>query len=120
VAFAANDSRLITSSNNTLLLWDTTDTARPPVLMKKSAVAPFYLATYNCLYLLETRENPVLCGLKVLKLRDEGSFDTRVICWFPPDLSPRHLAVDPATLTAVVGCGDGRARMACTSITRLT
>ena len=107
IKFSADDSRLISLSNdNTVLVWDTTDTTRPYVLCQKTAVNAFYLGSRNCLFLLETRKDPTLCGLTVLNL-DRRSFDTRVICWFPSHLTPHRLAVHPEALTPAVLCDDG-------------
>ena len=108
VIFAADGSRLISKSwGKNLLLWDITDITRPRVLFKKTA--EFYLdSTHNSLFLLETRTDPTLCGLTVLNLRDEISFDTQIICWFPPDFSPCQLAVHPTASMAAIRCEDGR------------
>jgi WD40 repeat protein len=107
--FSVDGSRLISRSwDDNLLLWDITDITRPRVLCKKTAKDLFYLSTRNCLFLLETRTDPTLCGLTVLNLGDESPFDTRIICWFPPDFSPCRLAVHPMASMAAVGCEDGR------------
>ena len=98
----------ITSPDKTVVIWDITDNARPRVLCKKTALGLFYLSAHNRLFLLETRTNPTLCGLTVLNLGDGSPFDTRPICWFPPDISPCQLVVHPAALTAAVTCEAGR------------
>ena len=109
VTFSVDGSRLISKSwDHNLLLWDTTDIARPRVLCEKTAVDWFYLSPRNSLFLLETRTDPTLCGLTVLNLRDGIPFDTQFICWFPPDLRPCQLVVNPAASMAVIRCEDGR------------
>jgi len=112
VAFSADGSRLISGSFGRLyltvdavLIWDITDITHPHVLCKKTAVDAFYLNQRNILFLLETRREPTLCGLTVLN--PESPSDTRAICWFPPDISPRRLVVHPAGLTTAVLCSDG-------------
>jgi WD40 repeat protein len=103
VTFSADGLRLISSSFESVRLWDITNITQPPVLCTKTAVHPFHRGAHH--FLLETRTDPTLCGLTAFNLGDESPFDTRVICWFPADLSPCRLAVHPA---AVVGCRDGR------------
>jgi len=95
------------SYDNTVLIWDITDKTRPYVLCQKTVADWFYLSTHNCIFLLETRTDPTLCGLTVLNLGDGSSFNTRIVCWFPPDFSPRRLAVHPTALTAAVLCDNG-------------
>jgi hypothetical protein len=89
-----------------LLLWDITDIARPRVLSLEKAVTidQFYLSTRNSLFLLEERTDPTLYGLTVLNLRDGVP---HFICWFPPDVHPLHLAVNPEASFATVVCEDG-------------
>jgi len=98
----------ISPPDNTVVIWDITDNTRPHVLCKKTAVGLFYLSAHNHLFLLETRTNPTLCGLTVLDLGEGSPFNTRLICWFPPDIFPCQLAVHPAALTAAVTCEGGR------------
>ena len=106
--FSADGSRLVSrSEDDTVLLWDISNTARPRVLCKKTAVDLFYLDGRNCLFLLETRTNPVLCGLTALDIGDGSPFNTQVVCWFPPDLFPRSLVVHPEASTAAMLCNDG-------------
>ena len=94
------------SMRHTVLLWDVSNVARPHLLCRKTAVVVYNTAR-NCLFFLETRAEPALCGLTVLSLQDKSSFDTQVICWFPPDLSPRSLSVHPAGSIAAVVCDGG-------------
>jgi len=112
VAFSTDCSKPISwsfdSLGNTVFVWDITDSTQPYVLCDKSAVDIFYLSAHNRLFLLEIRTNPTLCGLTVLDLGKGSPFDTRVICWFPPDISPRKLVVHPAALTVAVTCKGGR------------
>ena len=69
------------------------------------AAGAFYPGAQNLLFLLETRREPTLCGLTALNIQNPS--DTRVICTFPPDISPLRLAVHPAGSTAAVLCYDG-------------
>ena len=109
VTISADGSRLISKSrDNVVMLWDISDIARPRVLCEKTATDVFYLHTRNCLYFLETRTDPALCDLTISNLGSESPFDTRVICRFPPNLSPELLAVNPAASTAAVVCINGR------------
>jgi hypothetical protein len=96
----------MSSSFESVRVWDITNITRLQVLCTKTAVRPFHRGAHH--FLLETRTDPTLCGLTAFNLGDESPFDTRVICWFPADLSPCRLAVHPAALRAVVGCRDGR------------
>jgi len=82
-------------------IWDITH--HPYELCRKPAVGAVYLST---LFLLETRREPLLCGLTVLNL--ERLSETQPICWFPPDISPRYLSVHPAGSLAVVESEDGQ------------
>ena len=107
VTFSADASRIFSKSDDTILLWDITDTARPSVLCQKNAVNLFYLDARHSLFLLEKQADPALYGLTALNLENGTIFDTKLICWFPPDLFPRTLAVHPAALTVVVTCLDG-------------
>ena len=108
VTLSADGSRLISSSQDSIvLLWDISDNAQPYVLCEKFAADVFYLSTLDCVFLLEARTNPSLCGLATLNMSDGSPFDTRVIFWFPPDLSPRRLAVHPAASMAAVVCDHG-------------
>ena len=101
-----SDSAAQPSMRHTVLLWDVSNVARPHLLCRKTAVVVYNTAR-NCLFFLETRAEPALCGLTVLSLQDKSSFDTQVICWFPPDLSPRSLSVHPAGSIAAVVYDEG-------------
>jgi len=108
LAFYQNDDGLAASSNREVVLWDITDTARPSVLCRKTAVNMFILHNHDCLFLLEERRQLALRGLTVLNLAHTNSFDTQVICWLPRDISPQRLTVHPDGSIAVVHCKDGR------------
>ena len=108
LAFYQNDSRFAAVSRDEMVLWDITDTARPSMLCRKTAVNMFILHNHDCLFLLEERRQLALWGLTVLDLAHTNSFDTQVICWFSPDISPSSLTVDPDGSTAVVQCEDDR------------
>jgi len=95
----------MTFALRSVLIWDITDIS-PHVLYKKTAVDIFYLGAQNLLFFLERRKKPTLYGLTVLNL--DSLSTTHPICWFPPDISPCHLVVHPAGLTAAVLCYDGR------------
>jgi hypothetical protein len=100
---SADGSRLLSKSrDNIVLLWDITDTARPYVLCKKTAVGLFHLSTHNHLFLLETRTDPALCDLTISSFGHGSSFDTQVIFWFPPDLTSHHLC---SASCGMGGCG---------------
>ena len=118
IAFSADGSRLILGSFNigvmdvipytfdkAVLIWDITDTTRPRLLFKGTGVDVSYARACNSVFLLETRREPTLCGLTVLNLDSPSTKHT--ICWFPTNVSPRHLVVHPAGLTAAVLCDDG-------------
>jgi len=92
--------------NNTVTIWDITDITCPHALFKKTTMDASYASACNSLFFLETRREPTLCGLTVLNL-DRPS-DSRTICWFPSDISPRRLVVHPAGLTAAIICEDKR------------
>jgi len=107
LAFYQNDDRLAVSSSGEVVLWDITDMARLSVLCRKTAVDMFILHNHNRLFFLQ-RRGPALCSLTVLNLAHTNSFDTQVICWLPPDISPKSLTMHPDGSIAVVHCYDGR------------
>ena len=109
LVFCQNDSMLAAgSSNHEVVLWDITDTARPSVLCRRCPVDMFILHNHNCLFFLEERRGLALCGLTVLDLAHPNSFDPQVICWLPPDISPKILTIHPDGSIAVVHCEDDR------------
>ena len=59
--------------------------------------------------LLQTGETvPILRGLVVTKLANKYRIDTQPCCWFPSDIVPCCLAMDPSGLIVAVGCRGGR------------
>ena len=60
------------SMRHTVLLWDVSNVARPYLLCQKTAVV-VYNGARNCLFFLDTRTEPALCGLTVLNLQDKSS-----------------------------------------------
>ena len=76
--------------------------------IRKPVVDYFFLATLNRLYLLEERKEPMLHGLSIVNLTDQCLSNTSPCCWFPPDIIPHCLAVNPSGTIVAVGCTEGR------------
>ena len=107
VTFPTDGSRHFSRSNdNGVLLWDIADITGLHLLCKKTTRGLFYSCTHNSLSLLKIRMDPALCCLTML-IWEMGASLTRVIYWFPPDISPR-LIVHPSVSMAAVVSGDGR------------
>jgi len=106
--FSADSSQIVLlSRGRTVHLSDSSGAVQCSVIREK-IIDQFFVSTLNCLYILEEREEPPLSGLAVVKLTDQGLTDTPPCCWFPPDIIPTCLAVNPSGSIVVVGCRGGR------------
>ena len=69
---------------------NTPDIVRPRILSsKKTRLLLRFITARGTAIFFSKRNGTTSFWLDDLSLQDQSSFDTQVICWFPPGLSPR-------------------------------
>jgi len=106
--FSADSSQIVLLSRGRTVHLSDSSGAVPHLVIREKIIDQFFVNTLNYLYLLKEREEPPLSGLAVVKWTDQGLTDTPPCCWFPPDIIPTCLAVNPSGSIVVVGCRGGR------------
>lgn len=99
------------SQNGTVQLWKTDGPENRSTItsMYKNTVRDVaFLNKSNCMFILEERTEPTLCGLSMVNLTDMTTANKQPFCWFPPDIAPHRLTISPGGSLVVVGCKDGR------------